>query len=234
MQQLHQLISIQQSLWLPTLMPHAEYAHYIHQLICSPTAATLLLALTKSTELKTIPGLTTNLIRAHLPKSTATNKGHMRCHRANTASTRNNHPAIVRARAKVDNMFPIHEACAVHDMFCFAAFVAYIYDLNAIIVCPMPNRTDASFIAAFTEVFHILQARQYQPVLNVMDNKCSKADENHIKKNTMKIQLVPPHNHCVNAAERAIGTFKEHFVAALATVDMLCPLQLWDGFLPQV
>jgi hypothetical protein len=50
----------------------------------------------------------------------------------------------------------------------------------------------------------------------------------------MKIQLVPPHNHCVNAAKCAIGTFKEHFVAALATVDMLCPLQLWDKFLPQV
>ena len=98
-----------------------EYAHYIHQLCCSPTAATLLLALTKSIELKTIPGLTTNLIHAHLPKSTATDKGHMCRHQANTASTCNNHPDIVRARTKVDNMFPIHEACAVHDMFCFAA-----------------------------------------------------------------------------------------------------------------
>jgi hypothetical protein len=67
-----------------------------------------------------------------------------------------------------------------------------------------------------------------------MDNKCSKAIEKHIKKNKMKIQLVPPHNHYVNAAKRAIGTFKEHFIAALVTVDMLCPLQLWDKFLPQV
>ena len=113
-------------------------------------------------------------------------------------------------------------------------FVAYIYDLNPIIVRPMPNRTNASFIAAFTEVFHILQAQQYQLVLNVMDNECSKAVEKHIKKNKMKIQLVPLHNHHVNAAKCAIGTFKEHFVAALATVDMLYPLQLWDKFLPQV
>jgi hypothetical protein len=50
----------------------------------------------------------------------------------------------------------------------------------------------------------------------------------------MEIQLVPPHNHHVNADERAISTFKDHFVAALAIVDMLCPLQLWDKFLPQV
>jgi hypothetical protein len=50
----------------------------------------------------------------------------------------------------------------------------------------------------------------------------------------MNIQLVPLHNHGVNAAERTIATFKEHFAAVLATVDMLCPLQLWDEFLPQV
>jgi hypothetical protein len=50
----------------------------------------------------------------------------------------------------------------------------------------------------------------------------------------MDIHLVPPHNHRVNAAERAIATFKEHFISALATVDKNCPLQLWDDFLPQV
>ncbi len=87
-------------------------------------------------------------------------------------------------------------------------FVAYIYDLNAIIVCPMASRTDASFIAAFTKVFAILHARDYQPALNVMDNKCPKAVEKHIRTNRMTIQLVPSHNHCVNAAKQAIRTFK--------------------------
>ena len=67
-----------------------------------------------------------------------------------------------------------------------------------------------------------------------MDNECSKAVAAHIRKNDMDIHLVPPHNHRVNAAERAIATFKEHFIAALATVDKDCPLQLWDEFLPQV
>jgi hypothetical protein len=159
-------------------------------------------------------------------------------------------------------MFPAHEACAAQDMFCFAAladtttgtmytdltstfpvrsfknmiyiFVAYIYDLNAIIVRPMASRTDASFIAAFTKVFAILRAQNYQPAFNVMDNECSNAVEKHICANRMMIQLVPPHNHHVNAAKLAIGTFKEHFVAALATINNLCPLQLWDEFLPQV
>jgi hypothetical protein len=69
-----------------------------------------------------------------------------------------------------------------------------------------------------------------------MDNECSKAVENHIRSNKMNIQIVPLHNHHVNAAERAIATFKEHVVTTLATVDMLCfcPLQILDEFLPQV
>jgi hypothetical protein len=97
----------------------------------------------------------------------------------------------------------------------------------------MPSCTNSLFIATFSEVFAILRAFNYQPALNVMDNECSKVVKKHIQSNKMDIQLVPPHNHRINAAERAITTFKEHFVATLATVDMLCPLQLWDEYLPQ-
>ncbi len=98
-----------------------KYARYIHQLLCSPPAATLLLAHEKSTELQTIPGLTPALICSHLTRSTATDKGHMHRHRSNTASTRNKHADVILARAEVDRMFPAHEACAAQDMFCFAA-----------------------------------------------------------------------------------------------------------------
>jgi hypothetical protein len=69
-------------------------------------------------------------------------------------------------------------------------FAVYIYNLNAIIVQPMPSCTDAFFIAAFSKVFAILRACNYQPALNVMDNKCSKAVEKHIQGNKMNIQLV--------------------------------------------
>jgi hypothetical protein len=46
-------------------------------------------------------------------------------------------------------------------------------------------------------------------------------------------QLVPPHFHRRNAAERAIHTFKEHFIAGLAAVDPYFRLHLWDRLLPQ-
>ncbi len=214
-------ISIEFAANADTTSSAAKYAQYVHQVLCSPLAATLLLALDKSTELQTIPGLTPALICSHLLQSTVTNKGHMRCHRSNTASTCNKHADVILACAKVDHMLPAHKACADQDMFCFATltdattgtmytdltgtfpvrsfknmmyiFVAYIYDLNAIIVRPMALRTDTSFIAAFTKVFAILRAQNYQTAVNIIDNKCSKAIEKHIHTNRMMIQLVPQH-----------------------------------------
>ncbi len=113
-------------------------------------------------------------------------------------------------------------------------FVAYIYDHNVILVRAIPSRTDGAMIAAFKDILATLNTRGYEPTLNVMDNECSKAVAAHIRSNNMDIHLFPPHNHQVNAAKRAIATFKEHFILALATVDKDCPLQLCDDFLPQV
>jgi hypothetical protein len=44
---------------------------------------------------------------------------------------------------------------------------------------------------------------------------------------------VTPHYHRRNAAERAIRTFKEHFVAGLYSIDPSFPMHLWDRLLPQ-
>ncbi len=200
-----------------------EYARFIHQFMGSPPSATLLRALDCSEELTTIPGLTPALIKNHLPCSTATDKGHMRRHRSNTASTRNPQNNIIAAHAKVERMFTRQELCAMQDVFCFAAltnaitgtmytnitdafpvcsfksmqyiFVAYIYDLNAIIIRAMPLRTDASMVSVFTEVITILKTGGYQPALNVMDNECSTAVENYIRSEKINIQLVSLHNH---------------------------------------
>ncbi len=149
---------------------------------------------------------------------------------------------------------PTEEICAAYNLFCFAAlanlhmgtmytdltgafpvrsfkniqyvFVAYIYNLNAILVHAMPSKNNAAMIAAFSDIFSTLAAHGYAPTLNKMDNECSKAVEAHIKANKINVYLVPPHNHHINAAERAIATFKEHFIAGLATVNKNCPLQL--------
>jgi hypothetical protein len=46
-------------------------------------------------------------------------------------------------------------------------------------------------------------------------------------------QLAPPDQHRRNAAERAIRTWKNHFIAGLCNVDRNCPLIIWDKFVDQ-
>jgi hypothetical protein len=125
--------------------------------------------------------------------------------------------------------FPVRSFCNMQYVL-----VAYIYDLNAILVHPMPSKTNGAVIAVFTDILADLNARGYSPTLNVMDNECSKAIEAHIRSNHMDLHLILPHNHRVNAAEYAIARFKEHFISSLATANRNCSLQLWDDFFPQV
>ena len=54
-----------------------------------------------------------------------------------------------------------------------------------------------------------------------------------ILKNNQKYELVPPHQHRCNATERAIRTFKNHFLAGLASCDRNFPIAEWGRLLPQ-
>ena len=49
----------------------------------------------------------------------------------------------------------------------------------------------------------------------------------------MDFELVPPHQYRRNAAERAIRTFKNHFLAGLATCDPDFPIRQWDRLVEQ-
>jgi hypothetical protein len=60
-----------------------------------------------------------------------------------------------------------------------------------------------------------------------LDNEASQAYTDAIASNGMKYELVPPGNHKQNQAERAIQTFKAHFIAILAGVNNKFPLSLW-------
>jgi hypothetical protein len=97
----------------------------------------------------------------------------------------------------------------------------------------MRNSSDTEMIKAYKEVYEYLESKGFKPRFNVSDNECSKTIKRYIREQNATIQLVEPDNHKVNAAERAIQTFKNHFIAGLATVDKNFPLQLWDELIPQ-
>jgi hypothetical protein len=63
--------------------------------------------------------------------------------------------------------------------------------------------------------------------MHILDNEALQALKDEIR-DKCKLQLVPPDTHQQNLAERAIQTFKSHFIAILSGVDENFPMQLWD------
>ncbi len=115
---------------------------------------------------------------------------------------------------------------------CF--FVLYHYESNCILATPISGLDDKTIFEEFKKYFDELTAKGFKPKLNIMDNQATKHIKQFLSENKCKLQLVKPHNHRVNAAERAIQTFKDAFIATLATTDVGFPLQLQDKLTPQV
>ncbi|KAL3781993.1 hypothetical protein HJC23_013821 [Cyclotella cryptica] len=72
------------------------------------------------------------------------------------------------------------------------------------------------------------------PTRQVLDNEASTAYKQAIRDSGMTYQLVPPDDHRRNLAEKAIQTWKDHFIAALSGTAEKFPLHLWCQTLPQM
>ncbi len=83
---------------------------------------------------------------------------------------------------------------------CF--FVLYHYKTNAILVKPIANVDNRNIFAAYKEMFESLEAKGYKPKMNVINNQATKYIKKFLTKKECDLQLVEPHNHRVNAAER--------------------------------
>ena len=106
-------------------------------------------------------------------------------------------------------------------------------DGNAILTATMKNRTEGEMIKAYLSLIQRLKNAGIKPKHQILDNEASEEYKRIIKENGMTYQLVPPDMHRRNMAEKAIQTFKDHFVAILSGVDASFPMHLWDRLLPQ-
>jgi hypothetical protein len=97
----------------------------------------------------------------------------------------------------------------------------------------MKSQSASEWVKSYDSVHQELTVKGFKPKLQTLDNEASVALKNFFTVNDIAYQLVPPRCHLRNAAERAIRTFKEHFVAGLSSVDPSFPLHLWDRLLPQ-
>jgi hypothetical protein len=202
--------------------------HYLHKALFSPTKSAMLQAV-KDGHLITWPGLTEDAINKHLKLIPAMAMGHMSQRRQNIRST-SKAPIEKQPTPDTDLGTKTHLVYAVvvdHVMVC------YIYDCNYVKVIPMKSRSASEWVKAYDTIHQDLTVKGFKPKLQTLDNEASAALKNFFTVNDIAYQLVPPHCHRRNDAERAIGTFKEHFVAGLSSVDPAFPLYFWDRLLPQ-
>ena len=111
--------------------------------------------------------------------------------------------------------------------------VAYHYDANCIYGIPIKNRKATSITEAWRQMHAIFQRAGVAPTTYVLDNETSTDFEAALSEESTTFQLVPPHTHRRNLAERAIQTWKNHFKAGLASVDPNFPLSEWDRLIDQ-
>jgi hypothetical protein len=111
--------------------------------------------------------------------------------------------------------------------------VCYVFDCNYVKVIPMKSRSASEWVRAYDDNHQELTAKGFKPTLQTLDNEASAALMHFITTSDVEYQSVPPHCHRRSAAEQAIRTFKEHFVAGIYLVYTNFPLYLWDRLLHQ-
>ena len=85
--------------------------------------------------------------------------------------------------------------------------ILYGCTTNAIIATPVKNMKEEKIVGCFKQNIEYLSKRGFKLVLNIIDNVVSQAVQAYLEKENMYIQLVNPHNHRLNVAERVIKTF---------------------------
>jgi hypothetical protein len=167
------------------------------------------------------PGLSVDNVRKYLAKADATMKGHMSQQRQNTRSTQmrapTNAPALEPTyTGKTEFVYAtiVNSGQIYSDLtgrFPTTSvkgnkyvLVVYDYDTNNVLTEPMKSRGDQEMVRAYNKLIQELVDHGFKPRLQRLDNECSSALRSLINQHDIQFQLVPPHMHRRNAAERAI------------------------------
>ena len=219
----------------------SDLIEYLHACNFSPVKSTWLSAI-RSNFFTTWPGLTYERVSKHLHESEATAKGHLDQEMTGIQPSTPNPDSTQRTNNVMVDLQPITGKTYSDLTGRFPTissrgnqyiFIMYDYDSNAILAEPIRNRTGPEIVRACTTLHSLLIKRGLQPKFHMLDNEASLALQAAITNNNIEFQLAPPHIHRRNAAERAIRTFKNHFIAGLCSTDSNFPMHLWCRLIPQ-
>ena len=241
---------------------HAELADYLYACCGCPPLRTFLRAI-KNGNMITWPGIHDINFNKHLTKSIASAKGHLNQERKNLQTTKpvadssspspedmdeDSFPASLNPPVKTHEVLatiiPFEaNGKAFHDLtgrFPHKSsrgneylLIHYDYDSNGILAEPLKSRQSAEIRRGWQVLYNQLAKRGNAPSVYIMDNEASVELKTACEKYNLDYQLVPPHIHRRNAAERAIQVFKNHILAILEAADPNFPISEWDRLLSQ-
>ena len=97
--------------------------------------------------------------------------------------------------------------------------VLYNYDSNAILAEGAKQRTGTELTATYDKLYKRLTKAGIIHIIQRLDNEVSQIMITAIEEKKLTYQLASPHDHQLNPAERAIQTWKNHFIINLHGCD---------------
>ena len=215
---------------------------YLHAALYSPTKRILLQAV-RNVHFVTWPGLTVANVTKLLTETPETALGNLDQEKQGLQSS--------KAAPQDMDYFPPQQAQQTHDAVAALVpfrqqhkaffdltgefpypssrgnryiFALYDHDSNVILTYPLKTPQGAETKRAWVTLHERLACRGVAPKIYIMDNEASADLKKAILKHKLCYQLTPPHMHRINAAERSIRTFKNHFLSGLSSVDPTFPV----------
>ena len=231
-----------------------QLMRYLHGCAGFPTTTTWCQAINRGYYMGW-PGLDASRVKQYLPKSEETTMGHQKLIRQGIRSTTSKGEQVGRRRTSKTTGRQRHvTVCSVplkdlkgiigtdqtgrfpvdSDRGHKYIFVLSDTDTDFIYAVPIKSRKKAELIRAFEEAYTTIVRCGFEPVLHRTDHETSTDLTSAIAEKGLDYEIVPPSNHRRNPAERAIQTFKAHFIAVLNGIDRDFPEGGWDLLLPQV
>jgi hypothetical protein len=213
-----------------------DLINYLHAACFSPIKSTWITAI-KNGSFTSWQGLTEHAVEKHLSKYTSTTNGHLNQQRKNARTTKIKESKVIVTEPDLDHVIKTQFVYAATiyagqiytdqtDRFPVVSsegnkyiMILYDYDSNVILAQPIKNRTAPELLKALQVMEQELVARGLTPKLMKLDNEASKLLKTYLHQQDITFQLVPPYSHRRNSADRAIRSFKDHFIAGLCSTD---------------
>jgi hypothetical protein len=112
--------------------------------------------------------------------------------------------------------------------------VFYHHDSNYIYVEMAKDRNKKDLAAALQQGLDFFKDHDMDSAYAILDNEfASPGYKKCFRSKGLHMQLVPPHLHRRNMAERAIRTWKNHYISVLCTADITFPFSQCNRLVPQ-